>query len=138
MLLAVVLAPAAHADGPSGGVCEGGDMEVTVCAADGTVNGGSAGSSGTTTPAGIGGKPSSGSSAPPCTYTRLNPQPAPEHLGKATPPTTGPSTRSSARTPAASAPFVPSGGAAPAPRIDPEVLARRAVDSMRLDGPAVA
>ncbi|MFF6888574.1 ATP/GTP-binding protein [Streptomyces sp. NPDC012421] len=34
--------------------------------------------------------------------------------------------------------FVPSGEAAPAPRIDPEVLARQAVDSMRLDGPAVA
>lgn len=34
--------------------------------------------------------------------------------------------------------FVPSGGAAPAPRIDPEVLARQVVDSMRRGGPAVA
>ena len=36
VLLAAVLAPAAYADGPGGGVCEGGDMVVTVCAEDGT------------------------------------------------------------------------------------------------------
>ncbi|MEU7031411.1 ATP/GTP-binding protein [Streptomyces sp. NPDC046275] len=140
MLLTAVLAPAAYADGPGGGVCEGGDMEVTVCAADGTVTGGSAGSSGTTTPAGTGGGSSSSSSAPPCTYEKLAPQPPADNLAweghtseegavyRVNCPSTG----------RVGVVFVPSGGATPAPRIDPEVLARRAVDSMRLDGPRVA
>ncbi|MFD0371141.1 hypothetical protein [Streptomyces sp. NPDC127114] len=79
VLLAAVLAPIAHAEGPGVGLCEGADMDVQVCAEDTTTDAGRVGIK-----------------------------------------------------------FVPSGGAAPAPRIDPEVLARRAVDSMRLDGPAVA
>ncbi|MEV0449818.1 ATP/GTP-binding protein [Streptomyces sp. NPDC050600] len=115
-------------------------MEVTVCAADGTVTGGSSGSSGTTTPAGTGGGSSSGSSAPPCTYEKLDPQPPADNLAweghssaegavyRVNCPSTG----------RVGVVFVPSGGAAPAPRIDPEVLARRAVASMRLDGPTVA
>ncbi|MFD7973211.1 hypothetical protein [Streptomyces clavifer] len=43
VVLAVVLASAAHADGPGGDVCGTGDVLVTVCAVDG---GGSSGSSG--------------------------------------------------------------------------------------------
>ncbi|MFB7344959.1 hypothetical protein ACFCZ6_33440 [Streptomyces hydrogenans] len=34
MVLAVVLAPAAHADGPGGGVCDTSGLVVTVCAED--------------------------------------------------------------------------------------------------------
>ncbi|MFF3788169.1 hypothetical protein [Streptomyces sp. NPDC001933] len=43
VVLAGVLAPAAHADG-GGGVCEGAGMDVTVCASDDTATPGSSGS----------------------------------------------------------------------------------------------
>ncbi|MFF7183517.1 ATP/GTP-binding protein [Streptomyces sp. NPDC008121] len=114
-----------------------------MCAEDGTLSGGSSGSSGTTIPVGAGsgaGSSGGGSSAPPCTYEKLDPQPPAENLaweGKT--PADGAVYRvncpDSGRIGVV---FVPSAGAAPAPRIDPEVLARRAVDSMRLTGPAVA
>ncbi|MFB7032271.1 MULTISPECIES: ATP/GTP-binding protein [unclassified Streptomyces] len=139
VLLAAALAPAAHAAGPGGGLCEGALPNVTVCAEDGSASGGSPG----VTPVGTGSEPelSGGSSGPPpCTYTRLDPQPPPENLGWEG------HTAAEGAVYQMECPgtlrigliFIPSGGAAPAPRIDPEVVARRAVDSMRLDGPAVA
>ncbi|MFB7454010.1 ATP/GTP-binding protein [Streptomyces sp. NPDC056194] len=140
VLLAAVLTPAAHAEGPGGGVCEGADMDVQVCAEDSTTvpgSSGSSGSSGTTTPAGTS---SGGTAKPACTYTRLDPQPPPENLaweGK---------TEKDGALYQVECPdsgrvgvtFIPTGGGAPVPRIDPEAVARQAVDSMRLDGPAVA
>ncbi|MFE0654192.1 ATP/GTP-binding protein [Streptomyces sp. NPDC059534] len=139
VLLAATLAPTAHADGPGGGLCEGADMDVQVCAEDSTtapISGGG-GDSGTTTPADTS---SGGTAKPACTYTRLDPQPPADNLAWE-----GKSAKDGAlyqvecpETGRVGVVFIPSGGAAPAPRIDPEVLARRAVDSMRLDGPAVA
>ncbi|MFE3476232.1 ATP/GTP-binding protein [Streptomyces bacillaris] len=141
VVLAGVLAPAAHADGgPGGGICEGAALTITVCASDGAATPGAPGSSGAAaTPAGTSG---GGSSKPSCTYTRLDPQPPPENMfwkghdraekgavyGVNCPDSQG------ARTV-----WLPDGqtpGAAPV--IDPEAVARRAVDSMKLTGPAVA
>ncbi|MFI6125343.1 ATP/GTP-binding protein [Streptomyces sp. NPDC051064] len=138
VVLAGVLAPAAHADGgKSGGVCEGTALTITVCASDSAAAHGSAGAA--ATPAS---SPGTGSSTPSCTYTRLDPQPPAENMfwkghdrsekgsvyGVNCPGQQG------ART------VWIADGQAPtaAPVIDPEVLARRAVASMRLDGPKVA
>ncbi|MFF5938981.1 ATP/GTP-binding protein [Streptomyces sp. NPDC012508] len=141
LLVLGLAAPVAHAEDPGGGVCKGGDMWVSVCAKDGSISGGSSGSSGSsTTRAGTGSGSSGGGSAPSCTYEKLDPQPPAENLaweGK---------TAKDGAVYRVNCPdsgrvgvvFIPSGGGAPAPRIDPEVVARRAVDSMRLDGPAVA
>ncbi|MEU0304675.1 ATP/GTP-binding protein [Streptomyces sp. NPDC006175] len=139
VVLVGVLVPAAHADGRSGGICKGATMFVRVCASDGGRAPGTAGAG--ATPAGTSGG-SSGSSAPSCTYTRLDPQPPAENMfwkghdrsekgavyGVNCPGQQG------ART------VWIADGTAPdaAPVIDPEAVARRAVASMRLDGPEVA
>ncbi|MFJ3099594.1 ATP/GTP-binding protein [Streptomyces hydrogenans] len=141
LLAAALTAPAAHADGPGGGLCDTSGLLVTVCAEDSATTGGSGGETGSTTPTSTGtGSSDSASSEPPCTYEKVDPQPPPENLAweghtaedgaiyRVICPSTG----------RFGVVFVPSGAAAPAPRIDPEVLARRTVDSMRLDGPAVA
>ncbi|MFF3975082.1 ATP/GTP-binding protein [Streptomyces rubiginosohelvolus] len=140
VVLAAVLAPAAHADdGRSGGICKGATMFVKVCAADGGSTLGTGSNSGAAAmPAGTGG----GSSTPSCTYTRLDPQPPPENAywkghdrsekgavyGVHCPGQQG------ART------VWIADGQAPdaAPVIDPEAVARRAAASMKLTGPAVA
>lgn len=138
VVLAGVLAPAAHADGgPGGGICEGAALTITVCASDGATAPGAPGGSGAT-PAGASG----GSSKPSCTYTRLDPQPPPDNMfwkghdrtekgavyGVNCPNSQG------ARTV-----WLPDGQApAAAPVIDPEAVARRAAASMKLTGPAVA
>ncbi|MER5740463.1 ATP/GTP-binding protein [Streptomyces sp. NPDC002262] len=138
VVLAVVLAPAAHATGPAGGVCDTSGLVVTVCAEDSSSAGGTTGGS----PGGAGAK--GGSSGPTCTYTRLEPQPprgdnlfwrGHEREKGAVYGVTCPGSNSSR------AIFIPDTTDAPAPDepvIDPAVLARRAVDSMRLDGPTVA
>lgn len=74
VVLAVVLAPAAHADGPGGGLCEGAAMDVVVCAEDFSATTGTI-PAGAGAGAGGGGGAKSGSSGPTCTYTRLEPQP---------------------------------------------------------------
>ncbi|RPK71404.1 hypothetical protein EES45_34755 [Streptomyces sp. ADI97-07] len=139
-LLAGTLAPTAHADGGrDGGVCEGTALTITVCASDSGSAPGKAG--GAATPAGTSGG-SSRSSKPLCTYTRLDPQPPAENMfwkghdrsergavyGVNCPDQQG------ARTV-----WIPDGQAPDAaPVIDPEVVARRAAASMRLEGPKVA
>ncbi|MFF9476987.1 hypothetical protein ACF1E9_30795 [Streptomyces roseolus] len=114
---------------------------VTVCAEDGSSTGG-----GGAAPAGTGSKANagegeSGSSGPTCTYEKLNPQPSRgdntywrghEREAGAVYGVTCPGSNS------ARAIFIPDAADVPAPGepvIDPAVLARRAVDSMRLDGP---
>ncbi|MEU4506588.1 ATP/GTP-binding protein [Streptomyces sp. NPDC024089] len=132
------LAPTAHADG-GGGVCEGAGMDLTVCAFDDTTTPGSSGAADTgTKPARAGGKKPT---PPPCIYTKLNPQPPKNNLGweghtakkgavhQVNCPDSG----------RVGVTFVPNGTACPAaPTIDPELVARRAVDSLRLVGPKVA
>ncbi|WP_406485530.1 ATP/GTP-binding protein [Streptomyces microflavus] len=139
VVLAGVLAPAAHADdGRSGGICKGATMFVKVCASDGGTAPGAPGTGGTATSAGTSG---GGSSKPSCTYTRLDPQPPPDNMfwkghdrsekgavyGVNCPNSQG------ARTV-----WLPDGQDPDAtPVIDPEAVARRAVDSMKLAGPVV-
>lgn len=139
VVLVGVLTPAAHADGPGGGVCEGADMDVTVCAEDPTNNPGSGGSSGTARPAGTSG---GGSSEPPCSYTKLDPQPPPDNMywKGHTPDEKGAIYQVECpATGRVELVWIADGAAGPqAPQIDPEVVARRAVDSMKLVGPSVA
>ncbi|MGW5465863.1 ATP/GTP-binding protein [Streptomyces sp. NPDC003996] len=140
-LLAGVLAPVAHADGGgSGGVCNGTSMYVKVCAKASTSVPGTGGSGDGTGSAGTSSTASSG--APKCTYDRLAPQPPAENLamqdgkrqgGKGAVyrvwcPDTG----------RFGVVWIPDGTAPGGPTIDPEVVARRAVDAMKLVGPKVA
>jgi hypothetical protein len=148
VFLAAGAVPARADDGGTGvGTpgCRGASKYVKVCASDSSSRRGSSGNS--STPAGASssnGKGEGGASAAPkCTYTLLVPQPPDSNLavqegkrqgGKGAAyqvmcPDTG----------RIGVVWVPDGEQAPAqPAIDPEVLARRAVDSMRLDGPDVA
>lgn len=143
VLLGGVLAPGAHAaDGPDGGICEGAALMVTVCASDGSgsgsASGNGSGDAGATPAGASGGR----DSKPSCTYTRLDPQPPPDNMywkghqgqkgavyGVNCPGTQGVRTV-----------FIPDGEAPEedVPQIDPEVVARQAVDSMKLVGPKVA
>ncbi|MFH8411179.1 hypothetical protein ACH4FX_41380 [Streptomyces sp. NPDC018019] len=120
-------------------------MDVTVCASDGGGPAGSGGSSGTDgAPAaniGDGGSAGGGGSAPPCTYTKPSPQPPAEHLaweGK----TAKDGALYQVNCPVSGrvgVVFVGNGDGAPAaPAIDPEQVARQAVDSTKLVGPDVA
>ncbi|MFI5634688.1 ATP/GTP-binding protein [Streptomyces sp. NPDC051664] len=139
VLLSGVLAPIAYAkDGPTVGNeegCRGSLLSVTVCAQDG---GGSSGSSGSRP------KPAAASSgnrsgkAPKCTYEKAEPQPPAESLtwdghkpgdGGAVYRVMCPATGR------VGALWIADGGAPAAPAIDPEVVARQAVDSMKLIGP---
>lgn len=142
VVLAGSLAPAAVADdgttlGNDPG-CRGSLLSVTVCASDNSGSGSPGGGPGTKAkPAG---NRSSGGSAPKCTYEKADPQPPAENLawdGKK--PKDGAIYRVWCEGGRVGVTFVPTGAAGPAaPTIDPELVARRAVDSMRLVGPAVA
>ncbi|MER6075680.1 ATP/GTP-binding protein [Streptomyces sp. NPDC001817] len=136
VVLAGILAPVAHADDGSGGVCNGTSMYVKVCAKDSSITPGTGGSDVASTSS------TASSSAPKCNYEKVVPQPPPENLamqdgkrqgGKGAVyrvwcPDTG----------RFGVVWIPDGKAPGAPAIDPEVLARRAVDSMKLVGPSVA
>ncbi|WP_327379190.1 ATP/GTP-binding protein [Streptomyces sp. NBC_01212] len=141
VVLAVVLAPAAHANGPGGGVCGTGDVLVTVCAAD---NSGSSGSSGSS-----GGKPaaaalaaSGGDSKPTdkCSYDRVDPPPSAGHQAwRGHDPADGSVYKVVCDSARGGVVFLPNGEEGPgAPTIDPELVARRAAASMRLEPPKVA
>ncbi|MFE9912523.1 ATP/GTP-binding protein [Streptomyces clavifer] len=140
VVLAVVLAPAAHADGPTVGSdgCRGSMFSVTVCAVDG---GGSSGSSGSA-PAGVD-PASTGSSTKPtdkCSYAIVDdPAPPPGHQSwGGHGPDDGAVYKVACDSGRGGVVFVPTGEAGPgAPTIDPEVVARKAAASMRLDGPKV-
>ncbi len=146
MLLAAGAVPG-HADNGGTGVgapgCRGASKYVKVCASDRSSSPGESGSSGT--PAADSGAEAGdkgGASAPKCAYTKLVPQP----------PDTNLAVREGKRQGAKGAAYqvvcpdmgrigvvwIPEGADPAAPAIDPEVLARRAVDAMRLDGPDVA
>lgn len=140
VLLALLLAPAAHADdAPALGNdpgCRGSLLSVTVCATDTTTTPGTPGTD--AMPSATGGK---ATAKPVCTYTKLVPQPPPDnyywkgHQGeKGAVYGFSCADRQGARTvfiPDATAP-----GAAPA--VNPETVARQAMDQIRLDGPTVA
>lgn len=143
-LLLGAAAPVAAADDGGSGVgapgCKGATPYVKVCAEETTSKPGSGGSSGAATrPAGTSG---GASSEPPCSYTRLNPQPPPDNQywrGHTTDEKGSIYQVNCPATGRVELVWIADGAAAPqAPQIDPEVVARRAVDSMLLDGPAVA
>ncbi|MGW4231229.1 hypothetical protein ACWEF9_18375 [Streptomyces sp. NPDC004980] len=141
VVLAVVLAPAAHADGPGGGVCDNSGVLVTICAEDGGASSGSSGSSGSG-PAGAD-PASTGSSKPTdkCSYTLVDdpPPPAGHQAWKGHTPDDGAVYKVQCDSGRGGVVFVPTGEAGPAaPTIDPETVARQAAASMRLDGPKVA
>lgn len=141
VVLVGVLAPVAHADGDGSGICSGTSMYVKVCAEDGSTRPGTGETDdGKGGPAGAS---SAGSSdAPKCTYTLLDPQPPDTNLavqegkkqgGKGAAyrvvcPETG----------RIGVTWIPDGADPAAPAIDPEIVAQRAVDSMKLVGPKVA
>ncbi|MER5618229.1 ATP/GTP-binding protein [Streptomyces sp. NPDC002215] len=143
VVLAGVLAPVAVADdgttlGNDPG-CRGSLLSVTVCASDNNSGSGSSGG-GPGAKAKPAGNRGSGGSAPKCTYEKADPQPPAENLawdGKT--PKDGAIYRVWCEGGRVGVTFVPTGAAGPAaPTIDPELVARRAVDSMRLVGPKVA
>ncbi|MEU9095932.1 ATP/GTP-binding protein [Streptomyces sp. NPDC048428] len=136
--LAGILAPAAHADGgQDGGICEGAALTITVCASDNNATAGAPGTS-SATPVGA----SSGSSTPSCTYTRLDPQPPPDNMFWKGHDRSEKGAVYGVRCPDRQGAWTVwiADGEAPddAPVIDPEAVARRAVDSMKLTGPKVA
>ncbi|MFK0101838.1 ATP/GTP-binding protein [Streptomyces sp. NPDC091040] len=131
------LVPAAHADtGRGGGVCDNSGLLVTVCADETTTTSGTGGAK--PVHATTGGKKAAKA---PCTYTRADLQPPAENLAweGRTPKDGALYQVECPDTGRAGIVFVPDGEAGPAaPAIDPEVVARRAVDSMKLLGPDVA
>ncbi|MFC8593205.1 ATP/GTP-binding protein [Streptomyces atroolivaceus] len=143
VVLAAVEVPAAQADGPTVGSdgCRGSMLSVTVCAVDG---GGSSGLSGSS-----GGKPaaaapaaSGGDSKPTdkCSYDLVEPPPPAGHQAwKGHDPGDGGVYKVQCDSGRGGVVFVPDGqGGQAAPTIDPEIVARKAAASMRLDGPKVA
>ncbi|WJV51665.1 ATP/GTP-binding protein [Streptomyces flavofungini] len=134
--------PLAYAEGKkSSGLCDGAVMWVKVCAEQrvrqpgaGTDGGGGGGAKS----AANGGK-----SAPKCTYKKVVPQPPANNLAMKDGKRRGgkgavyrvvcPETMRVGTV------WIPEGGGAPdVPAIDPEVVARRAVDQMKLAGPDIA
>ncbi|WP_432171983.1 ATP/GTP-binding protein [Streptomyces sp. 1222.5] len=144
VVLAGTLAPLAHAAGGGSGVCKRATVYVQVCALDGGDTGGSHGSGGSDDGKGrpAGASSAGDSDAPKCTYEKVTPQPPPDNLamrdgkkqgGKGAVyrvycPDTG----------RFGVVWIPDGKTPAAPTIDPEVVARRAVDAMKLVGPKVA
>jgi hypothetical protein len=137
-LLGGLTVPAA-ADGHSSADpdCGGSTVVVTVCAAATSSTPGSFGGSGT--PAAHHGQ--SGSGTPKCTYSKLNPQPPANNLAM----------QDGKRRGGKGAVYqvwcdsgrfgvvwVPDGAAPVQPAVDPQMLARRAADSMTLRGPDIA
>ncbi|MEV7701292.1 ATP/GTP-binding protein [[Kitasatospora] papulosa] len=141
--LALVLVPAAHADGPTVGSdgCRGSMLSVTVCAADGDGSSGSSGSSGGK-PAAAAPAASGGDSKPTdkCSYDLVDPPPPAGHgAWKGHDPDDGAVYKVQCDSGRGGVVFVPAGQDGPAaPTIDPELVARRAAASMRLEGPKVA
>ncbi|MEU5361390.1 ATP/GTP-binding protein [Streptomyces albidoflavus] len=137
-MVAGLLAPAAHADG--GEVCRRSGLVVTVCAEEAGKPVGNGG--GNPRAASAGTESAAGSSAPKCYYERADPQPPPVNLAykdrKGNEP--GAVYRVSCpETMRVGVIWIPDGQEPGAePQIDPEVLARQAVDSMTLRPPKVA
>lgn len=145
VLLAGALTPVAYAaDGPGVGnaaTCEGSPLTVTVCAEDGSsASGGSGSDDGKERSAGTSGAGSS--DAPKCTYTLLVPQPPDTNLavqqGKKQGGKGAVYQVNCPETGRIGVTWVPDGADPAAPAIDPETVAQRAVDSMKLVGPKVA
>lgn len=143
--LAAGLPPAvAHAaDGPSANPrCGNSQILVTVCASDTESAPASSASSGNSKQ-GAGSSGSHNGAPNDCTYAKLDPQPPAENLavqeGK---PQGGKGAVYQVMCPATGrigTMWIPDGQNQPAaPQIDPEVVARRAVDSMKLIGPKIA
>ncbi|MEU5436433.1 ATP/GTP-binding protein [Streptomyces sp. NPDC020719] len=139
LLVTAVLAPSALADGGHGNPrCDDSGIVVTVCADDGASAPGGSGQRSAATG-------TSGGSKAPCTYNKLDPQPPPDTVSSGTGiGWDGHSTNGAVYqvvcpdTGRIELVWIPDGGPAAAPAIDPEVLARRAVDSMKLLGPSIA
>lgn len=143
-LLLATLAPVAHAAGGGSADpnCVNSEILVTVCASDPTSAPGSDGNSGHHSKGG-GHHSSGGSSEEQCTYTKLDPQPPADNLAmKEGKRQGGKGAVYQVLCPATGrigVVWIPDGQNQPAaPQIDPEVLARRAVDSMKLVGPKIA
>ncbi|MFI6661524.1 ATP/GTP-binding protein [Streptomyces sp. NPDC050523] len=141
--LAGLLGPTAYAsDGPGVGntpTCEGAPLTITVCAQDGSRAPGrsSADIKGPASAA----RHSRASGAPKCAYTRLDPQPPADNLGwdGHTPDDDGAVYQVNCpATGRVGLVWQANGQNQPAPQIDPETLARQAVDSMKLVGPDIA
>ncbi|MDI3390055.1 ATP/GTP-binding protein [Streptomyces sp. B-S-A8] len=116
--------------------CEGTALTVTLCAEDSSTTPGSTGKQ-DAKPAGK----KSGKSAPKCTYEKLNPQPPESNLAyeDRKPGQKGAVYRIICpETGRVGISWIPAGGAPAAPAIDPEVVARQAVDQMKLVGPDIA
>ncbi|GAA2418146.1 ATP/GTP-binding protein [Streptomyces mauvecolor] len=140
LLLAAGLTTAAHAgEDPIGNDpnCRGQWLAVTTCAQD---PGTPSASGGSNHQASSAAETGGSSTPPPCTYTKLVPQPPADNLGwdGHKPGDKGavyqvycPDTMRIGVS------WIPDGGPA-APPVDPEVLAHRAVDSMKLVGPDIA
>lgn len=136
VILAGILTPVAHADGPGGGVCDNSGVLVTVCAEDGHSSSGSRPAP--ADPASTGG--GSKEPADKCSYELVDPPPPAGHLAwKGHAPDDGAVYKVLCESGRGGVVFVPDGQAGPAvPTIDPEVVARQAAASMRLTGPRVA
>lgn len=144
LLLTAAASTGFAAGGPgagSAGICDGAPLTVTVCAEQGgsPSAGGSpsdgAGSAGSSTHA-------DASDAQQCTYTKLDPQPPADNVAWGThQPGDGQGALYGVNCPdtgRVGVVWMANGNAPAAPRIDPAVLAQRAVDSMTLLGPDIA
>nr|WP_228874082.1 ATP/GTP-binding protein [Streptomyces halstedii] len=139
LVVAGLLAPAAQADG--GEVCHRSGLVVTVCAEEGGKPAGNSGGK-PAAPAGTGAAAGSSGEEPKCYYEKADPQPPPINLAykdrKGNEP--GAVYRISCpETMRVGVIWIPDGQEPGAePQIDPEVLARQALDSMTLRPPKVA
>ncbi|MFD9791370.1 ATP/GTP-binding protein [Streptomyces sp. NPDC059070] len=116
-------------------MCDNSGILVTVCAQDDTAV---PGSSGTANQQAASVSNSSPADVPKCTYEKADPPPPAENLAwEGHTATEGAVYRVMCDNGRVGVIFVPN-GAAPVPAIDPEVLARRAVKSMKLVGPDIA
>ncbi|MFJ5681047.1 ATP/GTP-binding protein [Streptomyces sp. NPDC093097] len=138
LLLAGVCTPVAYADEKGSGVCDTSGLLVTVCAEDGSNSAGEAGK-GDDKPASTTDRGSGGTSRPACTYDKADPQPPPENLAwEGHSPKDGALYRVMCpETGRIGVLFVPKGGNPAQPAVDPETVARRAVESMKLTGPDI-
>ncbi|MEU5525257.1 ATP/GTP-binding protein [Streptomyces sp. NPDC047860] len=145
LILAGVLAPVAYADGGGTGIGPGGcataTLYVRVCAQDSTSTPGHGGSGDDKGAAGASGAGTA--DTPKCTYKKLTPQPPASNLamqeGKKQGGKGAVYQVNCPETGRVAVVWIPDGEQAPAqPAIDPEVLAQRAVDSMKLVGPDIA
>ncbi|WP_327714029.1 ATP/GTP-binding protein [Streptomyces sp. NBC_00490] len=142
VVLTGVLTPAAYAEGDGSGLCAGASMYVKVCAQDGRRASGASGSGEEEGTAGRSTSSADSSDAPKCTYEKLNPQPPAENLamqeGKRQGGTGAVYRVVCPETGRIGVVWISEGTDPAVPAIDPEVLARQAVDKMKLAGPDVA